>query len=61
MIVLARDSAPAALLGARAARPYLSAMSGAARLIGAAIQELYAQADDLTVSEAEAAIEASWR
>ena len=31
--------------------------SGAARLIGAALKELYAQADDLTVSEAEAAIE----
>jgi AraC-like DNA-binding protein len=31
--------------------------SGAARLIGAAMQEFYAQADDLTVSEAEAAIE----
>ena len=30
---------------------------GAARLIGAAMQELYAQADNLTVSEAEAAIE----
>jgi AraC-like DNA-binding protein len=31
--------------------------SGAARLIGAAMREFYAQADNLTVSEAEAAIE----
>ncbi len=31
--------------------------SGAARLIGAAMQELYAQADHLTMGEAEAAIE----
>jgi AraC-like DNA-binding protein len=31
--------------------------SGAARLIGGALQEFYAQANDLTVSEAEAAIE----
>src|SRR5260221_240468 len=31
--------------------------SGAARLIGAAMQEFYALAEDLTVSEAEAAIE----
>jgi hypothetical protein len=35
----------------------LSFRAGAARLIGGAIQELYAQADHLSVSEAEAAIE----
>ncbi len=43
----------------RSSRTDLSfrAASGAARLIGAAMQEFYAQADDLTVSEAEAAVE----
>lgn len=57
MLVLARDSVPAAL---RAIEPHgliFPRESGAARLIGAAMQELYAQADDLTVSEAEAAID----
>ena len=57
MIVIARDSVPAALLATGSHGLIFRRGSGAARLIGAAMQELYAQADDLTVSEAEAAIE----
>ena len=57
MIVLARTSAPAALLTIEPHGLVFPRGSGAARLIGAAMQEFYAQADDLTVSEAEAAIE----
>ncbi len=48
---------PAALLAVEPHGLVFPRGSGAARLIGAAMQELYAQADDLTVSEAEAAIE----
>jgi AraC-like DNA-binding protein len=57
MIVLARDSVPAALLALEPHGLVFPARSGAARLIGAAMQGLYAQADGLTVNEAEAAIE----
>jgi AraC-like DNA-binding protein len=57
MVVLARDSVPTALLALEPHGLIFPRGSGAARLIGAAMQELYAQADDLTVSEAEAAIE----
>jgi AraC-like DNA-binding protein len=57
MMVLARASVPAALLAVEPHGLVFPRESGAARLIGAAMQEFYAQADDLTVSEAEAAIE----
>jgi AraC-like DNA-binding protein len=57
IIVLARQSVPAALLALEPHGLVFPRGSGAARLIGAAMQEFYAQADDLTVSEAEAAIE----
>jgi AraC-like DNA-binding protein len=57
IIHLARESVPAALLALEPHGLLFPRESGAARLIGAAMQELYAQADDLTVSEAEAAIE----
>jgi AraC-like DNA-binding protein len=57
IVVLARDSVPAALLTLEPHGLVFPRGSGAARLIGAAMRELYAQADDLTVSEAEAAIE----
>jgi hypothetical protein len=53
IVILARESAPTALL---AVEPFPRG-GGAARLIGAAMQEFYAQADHLTLSEAEAAIE----
>ena len=48
---------PAALLALEPHGLVFPRGSGAARLIGAAMQEFYAQADHLTVSEAEAAIE----
>jgi AraC-like DNA-binding protein len=57
MIVLSRDSVPAALLALEPHGLVFPRGSGVARIIGAAMQELYAQADHLTVSEAEAAIE----
>lgn len=57
ILVLARDSVPAALLAMEPHGLVFRRGSGAARLIGAAMQELYAQAGTLTVSEAEAAIE----
>jgi AraC-like DNA-binding protein len=57
MILVARGSVPAALLAIEPHGLVFPCGSGAARLIGAALKELYAQADDLTVSEAEAAIE----
>jgi AraC-like DNA-binding protein len=57
MIVLARESVPAALLALEPHGLVFPRRDGAARLIGAAMQEFYAQADHLTVSEAEAAIE----
>ena len=52
IVILARESAPAALLAMEPHGLVFRRGSGAARLIGAAMQELYAQADDLTVSEA---------
>ena len=72
MVVVARESVPAALLAIEPHGLIFPHESGAARLIGAALKEFYAQADHLTVSEAEAAIEgivapttagarASWR
>jgi AraC-like DNA-binding protein len=57
MVVLARTSAPAALLAIEPHGLIFPRGSGAARLIGAAIQEFYVQADHLTMNEAEAAIE----
>ncbi len=57
IVILARDSVPAALLALEPHGLVFPLGSGAARLIGAAMQELYAQAGLLTVSEAEAAIE----
>lgn len=57
ILVLARDSVPAALLALEPHGLVFRRGSGAARLIGAAMQELYAQASTLTVSETEAAIE----
>lgn len=57
ILILARDSVPAALMALEPHGLVFPRASGAARLIGSAIQELYAQAGDLTVSEAEAAIE----
>jgi AraC-like DNA-binding protein len=57
LIVVARDSVPTALLALEPHGLVFPRESGAARLIGAAMRELYAQADHLTVSEAEAAIE----
>jgi AraC-like DNA-binding protein len=57
IVHLARESVPAALLALEPHGLIFPRESGAARLIGAAMQEFYAQADGLTVSEAEAAIE----
>ena len=57
IVHLAREAVPAALLALEPHGLIFPRASGAARLIGAAMQELYAQADDLTVNEAEAAIE----
>jgi AraC-like DNA-binding protein len=57
MVVLARTSAPAALLALEPHGLVFPRTSGAARLIGAALQEFFAQADHLTMSEAEAAVE----
>jgi AraC-like DNA-binding protein len=57
MVIVARESVPAALLALEPHGLIFPGESGAARLIGAAMQEFYARADQLTVSEAEAAIE----
>jgi AraC-like DNA-binding protein len=57
MVVLARESLPAALLALEPHGLVFPRGSGAARLIGAVIQGFYARAEGLTVSEAEAAIE----
>jgi AraC-like DNA-binding protein len=57
MIVVARESVPAALLAMEPHGLVFPRVSGAARLIGAALQEFYAQADHLTMSDALAAIE----
>jgi AraC-like DNA-binding protein len=56
-LTVARENVPAALLALEPHGLIFPRGSGAACLVGAAMQELYAQADDLTVSEAEAAIE----
>jgi AraC-like DNA-binding protein len=57
IVHLAREWAPAALLALEPHGLVFPRGSGAARLIGAAMREFYAQADHLTVNEAEAAIE----
>jgi AraC-like DNA-binding protein len=57
MVILAREAVPAALLAIEPHGLIFPRASGAARLVGAAMQEFYTQADDLTVSEAEAAVE----
>jgi AraC-like DNA-binding protein len=57
IVHLTRESVPAALLALEPHGLVFPRESGAARLIGAAMREFYAQADHLTVSEAEAAIE----
>jgi len=57
MVILTRDSVPAALLAVDPHGLIFPRGSGAARLIGGAMKEFYAQADDLTVGEGEAAIE----
>jgi AraC-like DNA-binding protein len=57
MIVVARESVPAALLAMEPHGLVFPRTSGAACLIGAALQEFYAQADHLTMSDAVAAIE----
>lgn len=57
MVVVARASVSAAFLALEPHGLLFRRESGAARLIGAALRELYAQADDLTVGEAEAAID----
>ena len=57
ILTVAREAVPAALLALEPHGLIFPRGSGAARLIGAAMQELYAQADHLTVSEAEAAVE----
>jgi AraC-like DNA-binding protein len=56
ILVLARENVPAALLDIHPHGRVFPRESGAARLIGAALQEFYTQADHLTMSEAEAAI-----
>jgi AraC-like DNA-binding protein len=57
MIVITRESVPAALLALEPHGLIFPSRSSAARLIAATMQEFYAQADDLTVSEAEATVE----
>jgi len=57
IVHLTRESVPVALLALEPHGLIFPCGSGAARLIGAAMQKFYAQADDLAVSEAEAAIE----
>ncbi len=57
MIVVARESVPAALLAMEPHGLVFPRGSGASGLIGAALQAFYAHADHLTMSEAEAAIE----
>ncbi len=57
IVHLSRGSVPTALLALEPHGLILPRGGGAAQLIRAAMQEFYAQADHLTVSEAEAAIE----
>jgi AraC-like DNA-binding protein len=57
VVHLTRAWVPAALLALEPHGLIFPRQSGAARLIGAAMQEFYAQAGDLTINEAEAAVE----
>jgi AraC-like DNA-binding protein len=57
IVHVARESVPAALLALEPHGLTFPRGSGAARLIGAAMQEFYTQADHLSVSEGEAAID----
>ncbi len=57
MLLLMRECVPAALRTLDLPGLIFPREGGAARLIGAAMQELFAQADNLTVSEAEAAVD----
>ncbi len=57
LLVVARESVPAALLAMEPHGLVFPRGSGAANLIGASLQAFYAQADHLTMIEAEAAIE----
>lgn len=57
IVQISRESVPAALLALDPHGLVFPRESGAARFIGAAIQQCYAQAELLTVSEAGAAIE----
>jgi AraC-like DNA-binding protein len=57
IIHLSREAVPAALLALEPHGLVFPRESGAAHLIGAAMREFYAQADRLTMAEAEAAIE----
>ena len=57
IVHLARDSVPATLLALEPHGLVFPHGSGAARLIGSAMQAFYSQADHLTVNEAEAAVE----
>ena len=57
IVHLTREWVPASLLALEPHGLIFPRASGAAHLIGRAMQEFYAQADDLTMSEAEAAIE----
>lgn len=57
IVILARESVPAVLLALEPHGLVFPRESGAARLIGAAIRAVFKEADELTVGEAEAAIE----
>jgi AraC-like DNA-binding protein len=57
MVAIPRESVPAALLAMEPHGLRFPRGSGGARLIGAALQSFFAQADHLTMSEAEAALE----
>jgi AraC-like DNA-binding protein len=57
IVHLSRESVPATLLALEPHGLVFPRGSGAARLIGATLREFHAQADDLLMSEAEAAIE----
>ena len=57
IVQLARESVPEALLALEPHGLTFPRGSGAARLIRGAMREFYTQADDLTISDAEAAID----
>src|SRR5262249_19763330 len=57
MIVVARDSVPAALLAMEPHGLVFPSESGGARLVGGAVNEFFSQADHLTISEAATAID----